>query len=160
MRLIALISTLLIAQFALAQGTTEQPDRNSDMYNLVDDSIGLKGYDPVSYFPEGGEEPAEGNEDIAVTYGGVTYHFVSEANRDAFNENPTKFEPTYGGWCAYAMAFDSQVDINPSHYVIDGNRAHFFVSRRAKNRFKRDAENLEQRADGNWKDRSGEEPRK
>jgi hypothetical protein len=57
------------------------------------------------------------------------------------------------------MASGSQVDIQPGIYTIHGNRLHFFVSRRAKANFDADVMGHEVRADGFWKQISGEEPR-
>jgi hypothetical protein len=57
------------------------------------------------------------------------------------------------------MASGTQVDIEPQYFTIHGNRAHYFVSARAKRNFDRDITGFEARADNNWKQISGEEPR-
>ena len=41
-------------------------------HNLLGESVGLVGYDPVSYFPEGGGEPAKSLISISAEYEGVT----------------------------------------------------------------------------------------
>jgi hypothetical protein len=135
-----------------------QAIRNVAVYNLQA-GIGLKGYDPVSYFPEGGGQPQVGLQNLKLDYMGVSYFFATPLNLDLFVENPDRYEPTYGGWCAYAMASGSQVDIKPTIYTIRGNRLHFFVSKRAKQNFDADVIGHEMRADGFWKQISGEEPR-
>ena len=132
--------------------------RNISEYNLQM-NLGLKGYDPVSYFPEGCGQPQAGSLQFKREYQGVTYLFVSLQNADLFDKNQHKYEPTYGGWCAYAMSSGSKVDIQPMVYTINGNRLHFFVSRRAKQNFDADVSGHETRADGFWKQISGEEPR-
>lgn len=136
-----------------------QVGRNIAEYNLQS-GLGLKGYDPVSYFPEGGGQPLVGQMSFRLEYMGVTYQFANAANLDLFTMNPDKYEPTYGGWCAYAMASGSKVDINPMLYTINGHRLHFFVSRRAKQNFDTDIAGFEMRADEFWKNISGEMPRK
>lgn len=132
--------------------------RNVSEYNLSN-RVALKGYDPVSYFPEGGGSPRAGAVEHMLDYEGAIYFFVSHENMETFKKAPTRFEPTYGGWCAYAMSFGSKVDIKPELFTISGNRIHFFVSRRAKANFDSDVEGHEDRADGFWKKISGEEPR-
>ncbi len=141
---------------ALAAPTLEQPDRNEALYNLQD-KVGLKGYDPVSYF-EAGKAQA-GQAAIQAEYGGVIYYFASEANRALFLEDPTRFEPTYGGWCAWAMSNKSYADIDPNLFTLHGDRAHFFISRGAKARFDQDLAAREKRADNFWMNESGESPR-
>lgn len=132
------------------------PDRNASEYNITQ-GLGLHGQDPVSYFPEGNSTPSRGV--VAQTYEGVTYRFINQENAETFLDRPEKFEPTYGGWCAWAMANGSKVDINPSIFTINGNRIHFFISARAKRNFDRDIAKYEDLADSNWKRFSGEAPR-
>lgn len=158
-KIISILSVLLISWCAMAAPTAEQPDRNTEVYNL-DGNLGLKGYDPVSYFTEGGGAPQEGLPTISTEYGEVTYFFSSEENKNLFLENPTKYESTYGGWCAWAMANKGYADIDPTLYTINGNRAHFFINRGAKFKFDQDIQNREPAADTFWKTESGEEARK
>ncbi len=132
--------------------------KNVAEYNLTE-NLGLKGYDPVSYFPEGGGIPKVGNVQYKLDDMGVMYYFSSAENLEIFIENSEKYEPTYGGWCAYAMASGTKIDIQPMFYTISGNRLHFFVSKRAKQNFDADVAGHEERADGFWKQISGEEPR-
>lgn len=148
----------LISAFTFSTKLQAQVERNVTEYNLQA-GLGLKGYDPVSYFPEGGGQPLAGQSTLRLDYMGVTYQFANAANLDLFIENPEKYEPTYGGWCAYAMASGSKVDIQPTIYTINGNRLHFFVSKRAKQNFDSDVLGFEIRADGFWKKISGEDPR-
>ena len=176
---------LLIASVSLfASSGFSAEDRNVTQYNL-EGKLALKGYDPVSFFPEGGERPAAGTARFQEDYKGVTYLFSSQQNRDLFFQNPDKYEPTYGGWCAWAMANGSKVDIRVEHYVIYRNRIHFFVGNRPLRRFvgrrllseleragtrvitdeilsradHDDIDMYEARADENWKSISGESAR-
>ena len=148
---------------ALTLGFTSQgqaqANRNVAQYNLAA-GIGLKGWDPVAVFSEGGGRAQAGSSQITLEHSGVRYQFASERNRDLFRLDPEKYEPTYGGWCAYAMASGSKVDIQPQLFTINGSRAHYFVSARAKQNFDRDIQSYETRADDNWKQISGEEPRR
>jgi YHS domain-containing protein len=131
-------------------------DRNISEYN-INQGLGLHGQDPVSYFPEGNSNPNRGI--IAQSYKGVTYRFINQENAEIFLDRPEKFEPTYGGWCAWAMSQGSRVDIDYRFFTINGNRIHFFFSARAKSNFDRDISKYEALADQTWKRFSGEEPR-
>ncbi|MCB0379562.1 MAG: hypothetical protein KDD33_13805 [Bdellovibrionales bacterium] len=159
-----MMKTLLTTLFfitslqAWATPTPEQPDRNEAEYNL-DGQLGLKGFDPVAYFAEHGGEALQGNPNISAEYGNVVYRFASEDNRSTFLNNPTKYEPTYGGWCAWAMANRSFVDINPMLFTQNGNRMHFFISAGAKARFDNDLARREKDADDYFESQTGEKPR-
>lgn len=166
----AIISTMsaivLVSGFSGIAFANAQDVRNTAEYNL-DNGVGLKGFqekaafgfDPVSIFSEGGGVPLEGQQALNLDYQGVKYFFANSQNREAFIRNPNKYEPTYGGWCAYAMASGQKIHVEAKYFSIHGNRAHYFVSNRAKQNFDRDVAGHEGRADGFWKQISGEDPR-
>lgn len=112
-------------------------------------NIAIQGYDPVSYF-EG--KPTEGN--IKFGYKGVTYLFVSQANLNTFKANAEKYEPAYGGWCAYAMgATGEKVKVDPETYKIKDGRLYLFYNFWGNNTLEdwnKNEEKLKVTADKNW----------
>src|SRR5450755_4628616 len=72
-------------------------------FNL-DDGLAIKGYDPIAYFKL--NKAVKGKKDFSFSWQGVGYHFISEADLEKFKANPAKYEPQFGGWCAYAMGHD------------------------------------------------------
>ncbi len=155
---ILLIAMSLQAQVAGPKPPVTAPVRTVSEYNLSA-GLGLNGYDPLSYFKEGGAKAKLGDVKITLDYLGVKYNFSSLANLNLFKLKPAKYEPTYGGYCAFAMASGSKVDIDPTLFTINGNRAHFFVSKRAKQNFDAKVKEFEINADKFWKQISGESPR-
>ena len=112
------------------------------------EGVALKGYDPVAYFTE--HRAAKGSDQFTALYQGATYKFESAANRDAFKANPAKYEPQYGGYCAYGVAGGHKADITPEAFtVVDGklclnyNKAVRFI-------WKRDTQGYISKADQNW----------
>lgn len=93
-------------------------------YNLSKGELALKGYDPVAYFQG---NPAKGSKKISHIYGGVIYRFNSQKNLAAFKAEPTKYEPQFGGWCAWAM-YDggSRAGIDPESYLIIDEKLYVF----------------------------------
>jgi YHS domain-containing protein len=86
----------------------------------------IEGYDPVSYFDG---KPLEGSDKFKVIHKGITYHFASAANATKFKVNPDKYEPAYGGWCAYAMGESGEkVKIDPETFKIAGGRLYLFYN--------------------------------
>jgi len=85
----------------------------------------LKGYDVVSYqLPNG---PEKGNASYQVEYKGVVYYFVNTANKNTFLADPERYEPLYGGWCAYAMLEGDKTKANPESFkVVDGRLLVFY----------------------------------
>ena len=119
-------------------------------YNIKGD-LALAGYDPVTYFKG---KPAEGKETIGFRYKGILYHFAANANLNEFKLSPEKYEPAYGGWCAYAMgATGEKVKIDPETYKIIDGRLYLFYNFWGRNTLEdwnRNLENLKIKADKNW----------
>src|ERR1051326_871362 len=93
--------------------------RDRPAYNVSADGVAISGYDPVSYFPEGGGRPRRGDPGFTVVRQGRTYRFASDANRDAFARDPERFEPQFGGWCAYAVANGYKFEVDPESFRIE-----------------------------------------
>ncbi len=132
------------------------PKTNPKEYNVGSDKLAIAGYDPVSYFKG---SPAEGSKDIALTIDGIVYRFASNDNRKAFAEEPGKYKPAYGGWCATAMAEGKKVEIDPKNYKITNGRLFLFFKAwyaNAINDWNKDEKNMTARADAAWKKISGE----
>ena len=125
-------------------------------YNVTEGSLALKGYDPVSYYPEGGGKPEQGLESITLVHDDVTYRFTSTSNLDTFKANPEKYRPTYGGWCAFAMANGQKVDPDLTLYTIQDGRVMLFVPG-TKDRWIRNESRFTRNANRRWKRISGED---
>lgn len=94
--------------------------------NVGPDSLGIQGYDPVSYFNASG--PLKGNPAIRAVHEGIVYQFASRENAAAFEARPAQYVPAWGGWCGHAMALRGEkVVINPTCYkIIDGRNVLFY----------------------------------
>lgn len=87
--------------------------------NVSDHQLALKGYDPVAYFDAG--VPTAGKSRFSHTYKGVEYRFVSATNRDKFAANPRRFEPQYGGFCAFGTSVGLKLEVDPEAFeIVDG----------------------------------------
>ena len=153
---------------ALAQDGKKNADRPALKDYRVDKSgLAIKGYDPVAYFPTYGGKATKGSKKITAKHRGVTYRFASERNKKAFLAAPERFEPTYGGWCAWAMADGkgSKTKPHPKSFTIEDGRLYlfydgFFGNTRKSWKKKGSAPKLAAKADTNWKRISGEKPPK
>jgi len=146
--LLSAISFLWIATFAQADKTTQRQAN----FNVASKQLGIKGYDPVAYFTEG--KAKEGKASFTVSYQGINYYFESAANRDLFKANPAKYEPQYGGWCAYAMGNDgSKVEVDPETFKIVNGKLYLFYNKffnNTKKSWDKDEARLMKNADANW----------
>jgi len=118
----------------------------------VKKNLALDGYDVVSYFAH---HPLEGKPELNYKYKGILYLFSTPANRTTFISNPDKFEPAYGGWCAYAMGDSGEkVKVDPETYKIVEGKLYLFYNFWGNNTltdWNKDEKKLKESADRNWK---------
>lgn len=148
MKSIILVFSIFIFQSSLGFAQISSRDKQ---FNL-DHSIALQGYDPVAYFTQ--NKAIKGNAKFAVSHVGVVYHFSTQQNKDLFLKSPMKYEPQYGGWCAYAMGETGEkVEIDPETYKIRNGKLYLFYHTWAVNtlpKWNKNEINLNIKADANW----------
>ncbi len=129
-----------------------QQDKRQKTFNLSGKGVAINGYDPVAYFTQ--NKAVEGSKSNAVVHDGVTYYFSSLQNKEAFKASPAKYEPQYGGWCAYAMgATGEKVDVDPKTFKIVNGKLFLFYNKFFTNTLKswnKAEKNLNANADLNW----------
>lgn len=124
-RLPFMIATLVLATTVLLGASLSQaetPSTNPPKHYTV--ALGLQGYSPVSYFEDG---PEVGSPAFPVSYEGVTYFVTDAAQAKKFNNNPGRYVPAYGGWCAFGMAVEDHFVVDPSSYKIINGKLHLFL---------------------------------
>ena len=94
--------------------------------NVDSDGYAIDRYDPVAYFAEG--RPVRGSENLTTEYQGAKYAFSSDTNRIRFIENPKKYTPQYGGYCAYGVVYGSKSSIDPGLWEIVDGRLYFLIN--------------------------------
>ncbi|MEL7001973.1 MAG: YHS domain-containing (seleno)protein [Bacteroidota bacterium] len=142
---------LLILTFTVSFSSLAQSEAIRKKHFNIKKKVAIKGYDPVSYFSG---DPQEGSKSIWHTYKGVTYYFKDVSNQQKFKKDPAKYEPQYGGWCAYAIGeTGDKVKINPERFQILDGKLYLFYDFGGFNTlesWKKDQTNLKHKADKNW----------
>jgi YHS domain-containing protein len=146
---------LLATTIALSLGAAILPmaahayDENSTSAVNVDaKGIGIRGHDPVAYFTAGA--PTPGKPEFSASHAGVTYHFASAANRDAFKSNPAKYAPQYGGFCAMGVALEKKLDGDPAAWHIHDGKLYLNVNKDVQKRWLQDVPGNNKKADAVW----------
>lgn len=147
-----LLTTGLILMLASGAFAQNAPLRLK-AYNIEKDGLAIHGYDPVAYFLQG--KAVKGNKQFSVSYDGLLYYFASSDNKEAFKKSPAKYEPQYGGWCAYAMGNSGEkVEVDPETFKIKDGKLYLFYNKYFTNTLKswnKDENGLQTKADQNWK---------
>ncbi len=143
---------LLLLAFTNSFSQTDATALRQQQFNISKKQVAIGGYDAVAYFIEG--KAKEGKPDFTVYHQGITYYFSSAANKEAFKANPFKYEPQYGGWCAYAMGNNgSKVEVDPETFKVTNGKLYLFYNKYFTNTLKswnKNEAGLMKNADANW----------
>ncbi len=139
-------AVLLINSTAFAQQATRTAQFN------IERNVALQGYDPVAYFTQ--NKAIKGKKELAAAAEGVTYYFGTAEDKELFKKDYKKYEPQYGGWCAYAMgATGEKVEIDPETFKIVGGKLYLFYHSWSNNtltKWNKNEANLKLKADVSW----------
>jgi YHS domain-containing protein len=118
------------------------------LVNVDRSGVGIKGHDPVAYFTD--NKAVKGNPQFQSRVNGVIYYFASAENKAAFDANPPKYEPQFGGFCAWAVSRGYTASIDPNAFQIVNGRLLLQYSLKVRKDFSADTEGNLKRADANW----------
>jgi YHS domain-containing protein len=110
--------------------------------------VALRGHDPVAYFKD--NKPVKGAAEHKAEYKGSTFHFASQANRDAFVADPAKYAPQYGGFCAYGTASGYKAAIDPAAFTVVNGKLYLNYNRDVQKEWSKDVPGFIAKADRNW----------
>lgn len=141
---------LLACGLVLAVGTAAAPAQAAEdpVFTRPFSSVAIRGTDPVAYFSE--ERPVEGSRDFAFDWRGATWRFSSQANLDAFEADPERYAPQYGGYCAWAVANGYTASTDPEAWTIYEGKLYLNYSLSVQAQWEEDIPGNVQRADQNW----------
>lgn len=129
--------------FVLAAQARAEPAVNA---NSGRHAIG--GYDPVAYFED--HRPVRGRAEYQSRYRGATWLFASEAHKRTFDAAPSRYEPAYNGYCAYAAAQGRLASIDPNAWAIVDGRLYLNYSPDIRSQWNADRARYIRDADARW----------
>lgn len=109
--------------------------------------LAAHGYDVVSFFSG---QPGLGDDKYEIAYNGATYRFASQANLDTFKAASAKYEPAYGGYCAYGAWEGKKFDGDPRFWKIVDGRLYFNLNGEVQTLWLKDIPGHIKAADVNW----------
>jgi len=117
------ILNFLLSFFILV---TQSYAADANKYCISKDGIGVGGKDLVSFFHANGSPPKDGIKKFRLKFDGVIYQFSNNKNKNLFRENPKKYIPKYGGFCATALAYKTKICPNYNYYLIENGALYLF----------------------------------
>ena len=119
-----------------------------ELNNLDGNGVALQGYDPVAFFTD--NRPVKGDQHFQTQYHGATYYFASAEHKATFEKEPAKYEPQFGGFCAYGTSRGKTVPIKIEAWQIVNGRLLMQYDLDVKTKFNSDPQGNLSKADQNW----------
>lgn len=120
----------------------------TERYYLNGEGVALRGYDPVAYFED--EVAIRGSLQHEASWDGARWRFETERSREVFLEDPERFQPEYGGFCAEGVARGFLRISDPTVWVMVNGRLFFHYTVAAQNRWADDIRGNMRTGDENW----------
>jgi len=111
-------------------------------------ALGVHGFDTVALSTGG--SVIHGEATHTIVNDGVAYYFATAEAASLFANDPEKYAPQYGGFCAYAVALGKKFDGDPRFADIVAGKLYLFVNASIFAEYKKDKENILKEADKMW----------
>ena len=110
--------------------------------------LAIQGYDPVAYFAQ--QRALPGDERWSYEWNGATWRFASQSHLETFVEDPERYAPQYGGYCAYAVSKGSTAKIDPEAWAVVEGKLYLNYNSKIQKKWNADIPGYIARADQNW----------
>lgn len=138
---------LLFSWLGLLSAATALAAEKS-LLNLDKEGIALQGYDPVAFFVV--KAPLKGKPEFTSEFHGAKYRFHSARNKDAFDKDPARYEPQFGGYCAFGVSKGKLVEIDVNAFQVVDGRLLLQYSPSVRDQFNQDVAGNLKKAETNW----------
>jgi YHS domain-containing protein len=140
------LKSLLLALLVFSATATFAETKQ--LLNLDRNGVAIQGYDPVAFFTD--NRPVQGSPQFQSQYQGAKYYFASTEHKAAFDKEPTKYEPQFGGYCAYGASRGNKAPVKIEAWQIVNGRLLMQYDLDIKGEFNKDQQGNLKKADGNW----------
>lgn len=138
---------LLLSWFALVLASSLLAQTKT-LLNLDQEGVALQGHDPVAFITD--NKPVKGKPEHVASHKGARYYFATRENRVLFKQNPAKYEPAFGGYCAYGVSRNKLVEIDVNAFQVVQGRLLMQYSKGVREDFNKNPDGNLAKADQNW----------
>ncbi|MBF0383860.1 MAG: YHS domain-containing protein [Magnetococcales bacterium] len=118
------------------------------IYTGTFSNLAIDGYDPVAYFSK--SQPVKGRKSYVYSWMGAEWRFASVENREAFQSDPEKYAPQYGGYCSWAVSRGYTASGDPDAWTIHKGKLYLNYSKNVRRQWLMDIPGNISKGDTNW----------
>ena len=110
--------------------------------------VAINGYDPVAYFTDSKSEM--GIKEYSYKWNSAEWYFTNKNHLEMFKENPDKYAPQYGGFCAFGLSKDKLSSSDPNAWQIVNGKLYLCTNNKVHKMWQEDIKGNVKKADKNW----------
>ena len=137
------LMALVLGGFLISSTHAVEPINTTWRGNLA-----VEGYDTVAYFTE--NQPVKGKKEFQTEWRDANWRFASQEHLNLFQENPEKYAPQYGGYCAWAVSKNATASIDPAQFTIFNDKLYLNYNAKIQKQWTPVKEEKIALADGYW----------
>ena len=126
-----------------------------DMMTKIDKNkmgVAINGYDPVAYYSDSKSEMGE--KEFLYKWNGAEWYFASKNHMEMFKENPDKYAPQYGGFCAFGLSKNKLMSSDPNAWQIVDGKLYLCTNNKVHKMWQEDIKENIKKSDKNWSKRN------
>lgn len=131
-----------------ANPSTVKAEQSLPKVFYSEEGLAIRGTDPVAYFTQG--KPVKGKPEFSYKWGNATWQFASTENWDLFMQNPEKYAPQYGGFCAWAVSQGYTAATDPNAWKIENDKLYLNYNSAVQWGWEKDVSGNVSKGDKNW----------
>jgi len=140
---------LMLQMIAVMAFSSFQSANAADaIYTSYFSSKAVSGYDVVSYFTE--NKQVKGSSQYTFEYQGADWYFSTAEHLALFKNDPTKYAPQYGGYCAWALSQDQRAPGNAPFWTIHKGKLYLNYDQSVLDTWRTDKDGFIKKADLHW----------
>lgn len=133
---------LLVGVLAVPAWAGEKP------VNTTWRGLALDGYDAVAYFSDG--KPAKGDARFTHEWQGATWRFATAEHLELFQQDPVRYAPQFGGYCAWAVSEGYTADADPTAWRVVDGKLYLNYNAKVQKQWEEDVPGRIARGNANW----------
>lgn len=128
-----------------------RPGHASQPYWYKNGDYAADGADVVAYFSlEKDANGVRGSDEFVTEWNNATWRFASAENKAAFEANPEKYAPQFGGYCAWAVSEGYTAHGDRNAWSIENGKLYMNYNKRIRARWLEDVPGHIARGEANW----------
>lgn len=140
---------ILIASGAAA--LLARPVMAEESYWYENRAYAADGADVVAYFElDAGENGVSGSDEFLTEWNGAKWRFATAENQAAFEANPEKYAPAFGGYCAWAVSQGYTAHGDRNAWTIHDGRLYLNYNKSIRRRWSGDIPGNVSKGEANW----------